>query len=224
MKISLNVLDKILPPPAEWKFDLDLWQHAVAIARINKVALWSKIHFDKMRPYYSMLAAAVQKCITASIINEPWGHQTFDDFPSLIKWIKKKDGTWVYDYSLFDRYISFVRSCRINNRINCYTMIPWKLSFQYYDESFMKDTVLNAKPGSVEYNAHWGVMLKDFTKHLKEKKGENLPLSILVVQKLIPMALLFLPRQNRFGWVGMPQLKVLRVICAGPITAGQKIP
>ena len=77
----------------------------------------------------------------------------------------------MYDYSLFDRYISFVRSCRINNRINCYTMIPWKLSFQYYDESFMKDTVLNAKPGSVEYNAHWGVMLKDFTKHLKEKKG-----------------------------------------------------
>ncbi len=90
MKISLNVLDKILPPPAEWKFDLDLWQHPAAIARINKVVLWSKIHFDKMRPYYSMLAAAGQKCITASIINEPWGHQTFDDFPSLIKWIKKK--------------------------------------------------------------------------------------------------------------------------------------
>jgi hypothetical protein len=170
MKISLNVLDKILPPPAEWKFDLDLWQHPAAIARIHKVALWSKIHFDKMRPYYTMLAAAGQKCITASIINEPWGHQTFDDFPSLIKWIKKKDGTWVFDYSLFDRYISFVMSCGINKCINCYTMIPWKLSFQYYDESFMKDTVLNAKPGSVEYNAHWGVMLKDFTKHLKEKK------------------------------------------------------
>ncbi len=170
LKISLKVLDEVLPPPAEWTFDLDLWQHPAAIARVNKSALWSKEHFDKMRPYYTMLAGAGQKCITASIMNEPWGHQTFDDFPSLIKWIKKKDGSWVYDYALFDQYISFVMSCGIKNRINCYTMIPWKLSFQYYDEGFAKDTVLNAKPGSAEYNAHWSAMLKDFTKHLKEKE------------------------------------------------------
>ena len=170
LKITLKVLNEILPPPAAWKFDLDLWQHPAAIARVHKVALWSNAHFDKMRPYYTMLAAAGQKCITASIMNEPWGHQTFDDFPSLIKWTKKKDGSWVYDYSLFDRYISFVMSCGIKSRINCYTMIPWKLSFQYYDEGFMKDTVLNAKPGSVEYNAHWSTMLSDFTKHLKVKK------------------------------------------------------
>jgi hypothetical protein len=170
LKISLQVLDEVLPPPAEWTFDLDLWQHPAAIARVHKSALWSKEHFDKMRPYYTMLAGAGQKCITASIINEPWGHQTLDDFPSLIKWIKKKDGSWVYDYTLFDQYISFVMSCGIKNRINCYTMIPWKLSFQYYDEGFAKDTVLNAKPGSAEYNEHWSAMLKDFAKHLKEKE------------------------------------------------------
>lgn len=48
-------------------------------------------------------------------------------------------------------------------------MIPWKLSFQYYDEGFAKDTVLNAKPGTPECNEHWSTMLKDFTKHLKAK-------------------------------------------------------
>ena len=57
-----------------------------------------------------------------------------------------------------------------NGWINCYTMIPWKLSFQYYDEGFAKDNVLNATPESVEYNAFWSAMLKDFTKHLKEKE------------------------------------------------------
>ena len=169
LKLSVNVLDQVLPPPAEWKFDLDLWQHPAAIARVHNVPLWSEAHFDKMRPYYTMLAGAGQKAITASIMNEPWGHQTYDDYPSLIKWIKKKDGSWVYDYSLFDKYISFVMSCGIKSRINCYTMIPWKLSFQYYDESLNRDTVLTAKPGSPEYNAHWSAMLRDFTRHLKTK-------------------------------------------------------
>ena len=169
LKISLRVQAHRLPSASEWKFDLDLWQHPAAIARVHNVQLWGEEHFEKMRSYYTMLAGAGQKCITASIMNEPWGHQTYDDFPSLIKWIKKKDGSWKYDYTLFDRYISFVMSCGIKDRINCYTMIPWKLSFQYYDEGLAKDTVVNAKPGTPAYNEYWSAMLEDFTKHLKEK-------------------------------------------------------
>ena len=122
-----------------------------------------------MRPYYTMLAAAGQKNITTSIIHEPWNHQTYDDFPSLIKWIKRKDGSWKYDYSRFDEYVSFVMSCGINKRINCYSMVPWKLSFQYYDEQLGVDTVFSAKTTSDEYRAYWTTMLKDFTRHLKEK-------------------------------------------------------
>lgn len=169
LPIVVNVLEHLLPSADKWKFDLDLWQHPAAIARVHKVELWSKEHFEKMRPYYTMLANAGQKSITTSIMNEPWGHQTYDDFPSLIKWVKKKDGSWFYDYSLFDKYVSFVMSCGITKRINCYSMVPWKLSFQYYDESLSKDTELIAKIGSDEYNSFWSSMIKDFTKHLKEK-------------------------------------------------------
>lgn len=169
LHIVVNVLEHLLPSADKWKFDLDLWQHPAAIARVHKVELWSKEHFEKMRAYYTMLANAGQKSITTSIMNEPWGHQTYDDFPSLIKWVKKKDGSWFYDYSLFDKYVSFVMSCGITKRINCYSMVPWKLSFQYYDESLSKDTELIAKIGSDEYNSFWSSMIKDFTKHLKEK-------------------------------------------------------
>ena len=169
LAFSVNVLEHVLPTADKWKFDLDLWQHPAAIARVHKVDLWSAEHFEKMRPYYTMLASAGQKCITASIMNEPWGHQTYDDFPSLIKWVKKKDGSWEYDYKLFDQYVSFVMSCGITKRINCYSMVPWKLSFQYYDETLAKNMEMEAKIGSDEYNAYWSSMLKDFTKHLKEK-------------------------------------------------------
>ncbi|HET6558185.1 MAG TPA: glycoside hydrolase domain-containing protein [Prolixibacteraceae bacterium] len=169
LTLSVNVLNHVLPDPSEWKFDLDLWQHPAAIARVHNTAIWSKEHFEIMKPYYQMLAKAGQKNITTSIIHEPWNHQTYDDYPSLIRWIKKKDGTWLYDYSLFDQYVSLVMSCGIQKRINCYTMIPWKLSFPYYDEALEKDTVLEAAPVSPEYRAFWTNMLTDFTQHLKSK-------------------------------------------------------
>lgn len=169
LNLSVKVLDKVLPPPAQWTFNLDLWQHPAAIARVHHVPLWSDAHFALMKKYYTLLASAGQKNITASIVNEPWGHQTYDDFPSLIQWTKKKDGSWQYDYSLFDKYIAFVMSCGINQRINCYSMVPWKIAFQYYDESIGKDTVFTGDIGTPAYNEFWKMMLTDFTKHLKEK-------------------------------------------------------
>jgi Glycoside hydrolase 123, catalytic domain/Glycoside hydrolase 123 N-terminal domain len=170
LKISVNVLNHTLPPASQWRFDLDLWQYPAPIARIHDVKLWSNEHFKIMRPYFTALANAGQKVITANIINQPWGntHVYFDD-PSLIKWIKKKDGSWEFDYSLFDKYISFIMSCGIKQRINCYTMVTWDLSFSFYDEESGKDTTLIAKPGSSKYHDYWTTMLTDFTEHLKSK-------------------------------------------------------
>lgn len=169
LSYTVQVINRTLPSPDQWTYDLDLWQHPAAIARVHGVALWSDEHFELMRPYYTMLAGAGQKNITASIMDEPWGHQTYDDFPSLIRWVKKRDGSWFYDYSLFDKYISFVMDCGIKKRINCYTMVPWALSFRYYDEALGTDTTLKAAIGSEEYNTHWTTMLTDFTQHLKGK-------------------------------------------------------
>lgn len=175
LKISLNVLNHVLPPPDQWKFDLDLWQYPAPIARIHDVELWSDEHFDLMRPYFTALANAGQKVITANIINQPWGstHVYFDD-PGLIKWIKKKDGSWLFDYSMFDRYIQFLMSCGIKQRINCYTMVTWDMSFIYYDEALDKETSFKTEAGSREYNEYWTTMLTDFTKHLKSKGWFNI--------------------------------------------------
>ena len=175
LNISLIVLNHFLPPPDKWKFDLDLWQSANSIAKVHDVELWSKEHFDLMKSYFRMLAGAGQKTITANIIDQPWGktHIYYED-PSLIRWIKRKDGSWTYDYSIFDRYISFMMDCGINRHINCYTMITWDLSFIYFDEASGKKASFQAKPGSSEYTDYWSSMLKDFTKHLKAKGWFNL--------------------------------------------------
>lgn len=169
LKVEINVVDKVLPAASDWTFRLDYWQHPAAIARVHNVPLWSDEHFDLMRKYYTLLASAGQKTITASIVDEPWNHQTYDDYPSLIRWTKKDSGAWEYDYSLFDKYIRFVMSCGITGRINCYSMVPWKIAFKYYDEALQKDTVFTGDIGTPAYNDFWFNMLTDFTKHLKQK-------------------------------------------------------
>jgi hypothetical protein len=159
-----------LPPPAEWKYYFDIWQYPAPVARIHDVPLWSDQHFELMRGYYTYLASAGQKVISANIIEQPWGldHVHFDD-PSLVKWTKKKDGKWEYDFSMFDKYVSFVMSCGITQRINCYSMITWDLGFIYYDEATGKNKTDTLKPGTDEYTAFWKPLLVKFTSHLKTK-------------------------------------------------------
>jgi hypothetical protein len=170
LNISLTVLDHLLPPPGQWSYDLDLWQSAAAIAKVHNVKLWSNEHFDLMGPYFSILARAGQKAITANIIDQPWGKgHVYHDDPTLIFWTRRRDGSWLYDYHLFDRYVSTLMNSGIDQRINCYSMVTWDLSFIYLDESLGRVDTIKAKPGSMAYNDFWTPMIKDFTKHLKEK-------------------------------------------------------
>ena len=57
----------------------------------------------------------------------------------------------------------------IDDMISCYTMIPWALSFDYYDEATNRVQFLNTKPGDAAYADYWGTFLKDFSRHLREK-------------------------------------------------------
>ncbi|HYH56994.1 MAG TPA: DUF4091 domain-containing protein, partial [Anseongella sp.] len=116
-----------------------------------------------------LLAGAGQKVITASIIHDPWNSQTYDIYQSMVRWVKKKDGSWEYDYTVFDKWVQYMSDLGIGQQINCYSMVPWNLEFHYYDENYGRDTLITARPGSAEFEAHWRPMLKDFAAHLKEK-------------------------------------------------------
>lgn len=166
---TVKVLNRTLPAPADWNFHLDLWQNPYAIARVHNVELWSKEHFDVMRPYMLKLASAGQKAITATLIDRPWDGQTYDPFGSMVTWVRKADGTWWYDFTIFDRWVEFMMECGIGKEITCFSMIPWKLSFRYYDQATHSHKYINCAPGEEAYAQFWGGMLNAFAAHLKEK-------------------------------------------------------
>ncbi|MBT3243964.1 MAG: DUF4091 domain-containing protein [Bacteroidetes bacterium] len=169
--ITLEVLNKKLPPPSEWSFHLDLWQNPFAVARFQNVELWSMEHIELLRSYLTMLSNAGQKCITATLIDKPWGDNKpcYDDFGSMISWTRKKDGKWEYDYTIFDQYVNLAMECGIKKQINCYSMVPINNKFSWYDEASSETVVQELFPGTKKYEDLWQGFLIDFRVHLKEK-------------------------------------------------------
>lgn len=167
--LEIEVVDRDLPEPKDWKFHLDLWQNPFAEARYFQVEPWSKAHLDAMRPTMELLAKSGQKVITASIMHKPWGGQTQDYFESMVTWRKKLDGSWHFDFDVFDCWVEFMMSCGIDEQISCYSMIPWSLSFKYFDQATNNFKTIEATPSDSIYAEVWTEMLKQFAKHLKEK-------------------------------------------------------
>lgn len=169
LPLNVTVKNRVLPEPSEWAFHLDLWQNPYSVARYHNVEPFSKEHFDLMRPVMERYAKAGGKVITASIMHKPWNGQTYDHFESMVTWLKKADGTWEFDYTVFDMWVEFMMSCGVKKEINCYSMVPWRLSFQYFDQANNSFKFFNGKPGEPAYEEFWSRMLKSFAQHLKEK-------------------------------------------------------
>ena len=169
LPLTVTVKNRVLPEPKDWAFHLDLWQNPYAVARYYNVEPFSQEHFDLMRPIMQRYADAGGKVITASIMHKPWNGQTYDPFESMVTWMKKADGTWWFDYAVFDKWVEFMMSLGVKKEINCYSMVPWRLSFQYFDQASNQFKFFNGKPGEPAYEEFWMRMLQSFAQHLKEK-------------------------------------------------------
>ena len=169
MPLQLSISNYSLPDSKDWAFHLDLWQNPYAVARTESVEVWSPEHFDAMKPLYERLADAGQKCITATITPKAWGGQTLDPFGSMVKRVLLEDGSWEFDYQIFDQWVDFMIGLGIDKEINCYSMIPWGENYYFYDKANAKEVLVNLPTGSKEYESYWAPFLRDFHNHLSSK-------------------------------------------------------
>lgn len=169
LNLSVKVLERTLPAPREQQFHVDFWQQPYAVSRYEGVERWSDAHLQALKPYLQLLARCGQKVVSAILFYEPWGEQTVDKFDPMVRTIKKKDGTWAYDYTAFDRWVALCEECGISKQINCFSMVPWDMTFRYFDEAKWKEIDLKTTTGSEEYKEIWTSFLKSFAAHLKAK-------------------------------------------------------
>lgn len=169
MPFQVNVSNYSVPDPKDWTFHLDLWQNPYAVARMEKVEVWSEEHFDAMKPLFKMLANAGQKCITATISPKPWGGQTLDPFGSMVNRVLLEDGSWEFDYQVFDKWIDFMIELGISKEINCYSLISWDENYHFYDKIKKEEVSIQLTTGSEEYKSYWIPFLHDFSDHLSAR-------------------------------------------------------
>lgn len=169
LRLRLVVSDRTLPAPADYAFHLDFWQQPYAVSRYYGVERWSDEHFNLLRPYMELLARGGQSVVSAILFYEPWGDQSHDKFSPMVQVAKRRDGSWAYDYSIFDRWVAFMQSCGISKQINCFSMVPWDMTFRYYDETQGQDVELKTTTSAAEYRELWTSFLTSFAAHLREK-------------------------------------------------------
>lgn len=115
VEFEVDIRAVTLPAPGEGTFFLDLWQHCSNLARKHEVELWSEEHFEVLERYVQSLAALGQKAATVIASEIPWSGQTCfrnQEYPSnlyeysMIRVRRAADGTWQYDFTIMDRYVS----------------------------------------------------------------------------------------------------------------------
>ncbi|MBQ5730605.1 MAG: DUF4091 domain-containing protein, partial [Bacteroidaceae bacterium] len=109
--------------------------------------------------------------VSAIMFYEPWGEQTHepDRFDPMVQTIKKSNGEWEYDYTIFDKYVELCAEYGIDKQINCFSMVPWDMSFRYFDEASNSYKYIKTTTNTAQYRELWTSFLKAFKSHLQQK-------------------------------------------------------
>jgi hypothetical protein len=89
---------------------------------------------------------------------------------SMIEWTRRKNGSWKFDYGIFDKYVQLAIKTGVDKAITIYTPIPWGERFRYIDEATGNYVYERWLPTSDTFKTNWNIFLTDLKAHL-EKKG-----------------------------------------------------
>jgi hypothetical protein len=170
LHVEIKVQNQILPKPHNWTFQLDLWQNPWVIAEYYKVKPWSQEHKMLLKKHLKLYANAGGKFITTYAVHSPWSDDSYMKEGGMIEWNKTKNGSWKFDYNIFDQYVQLAMDAGIDKAITIYTPIPWGDRFRYTDEATGNYITERWRATSDTFKTNWNIFLTDLKTHL-EKKG-----------------------------------------------------
>ena len=173
LNLTITVQNQQLPKPHEWKHRLDLWQNPWVVAWENNAEPWSPEHKLLLTKHLKLYADAGGSYITTYAVHSPWADNSYNVEGEMISWLKRKDGSWKFDYTVFDQYVKLCMSVGIDKAITIYTPVPWGHRFRYKNEVTGLYQYEVWAPGSKEFKAVWNIFLTDLKKHLEQKGWFN---------------------------------------------------
>jgi len=169
LHVKVKVQTQTLPKPHKWKFRLDLWQNPWVVAQYYHLQPWSTEHLDLLKTHLHLYADAGGKFITTYAVHSPWADNSYMLEGGMIGWIKMKNNSWTFDYTIFDQYVQLAMDAGIDKAITVYTPLPWGNRFRYLDEQTGNYVVVSWAPETVDFKNVWNIFLEDLKIHLLKK-------------------------------------------------------
>ncbi len=176
VKYEIEVLDLTLLEDSQT--EVQIWQHPFSQAGylgLSENQYFSEEHFDFMRSSLEEYAKMGARDLVANIVDEAWGHQSYFGDASMVAWTKHSDGTFSFDYTMYEKWVNFAIECGVLDpenkvgQIKCYSIVPWNNQVTYYDEAQQKEVALALSVGSQEWSDIWTQFLTDFMTYSEEK-------------------------------------------------------
>jgi hypothetical protein len=196
--VEAEVIEWRVPDPHEFVNDMGLEHDAYAVAihhllpkdspvKLNgrdwmgpkkaKVPLWSDEHFRLLENSFKQLARVGNDLLHVPILHRT-EYGNYDD--SMIKWIRKKDGTLAFDFSLLDRFLDTAIKHMGKPRVVCFVVMHCMLSsappsVTVYDEAKDEYEALGVgwKEDAFKRLPMWKKFGSALIQHMKERGLER---------------------------------------------------
>jgi len=125
--LKLTVSDWALPDPRDFRQHHLIFVAQEAVARHYGVEMWSDKHFELMGKSLALLAEVNSREVPMNLaVNFYGGNKGAVDTSneqSMVRWIRKGDGSFSYDFTIFDKYCDLVARTigkPLPVRLNCW--------------------------------------------------------------------------------------------------------
>ena len=179
--VDLKVHDWKIPDPKDFVTHHNLYQSPDTVAQYYKVPLWSDRHFELMGKSLDVLVQVGNKlCVIYLVEKSP----ALNNTESMVRWIKKPDGTYDCDFSIMEKYLDlYAAKCGRPGvlQINVWETSdeigmahgqgPPPLGVTVFDPATGKIEMVRQPPyGTPENEAFWKPVFAELRKRL-EKRG-----------------------------------------------------
>jgi len=118
--VEVEVVDWRLPASPDFRTAMALEQSPYGVAKQYGVTPWSEEHFRLLDASLRLLGRAGNQWAFVPVLTcTELGNR--DDSP--LKWIRRKDGSLAFDYTLVDRYLDMVRKHWGTPRVICFVVM-----------------------------------------------------------------------------------------------------
>jgi Glycoside hydrolase 123, catalytic domain len=99
--IKVEIFDWVIPDPARYRLYAGMYQSPTSLALQYKVPMWSEKHWQLIEKSFKLLARIGNRMINVPVVDRT----QFGNEDGFITWIKKADGSYDHDLTVFDRYL-----------------------------------------------------------------------------------------------------------------------